>query len=150
VASRVAIRRAKRGDLDRIVELDGAVTGVVKRDYWRDVFRRCHGDGDGDGRRHFLVADLDGDVAGFILGEVRDWEFGSAPCGWVYELDVQPEYRQSGIGAQLLEALRADLRNSGVRKLRTMLDRDNVLVLSFFRSQGMMAGPFIPLEMDLE
>ncbi len=31
-----------------------------------------------------------------------------------------------------------------------MLARDNTLVLSFFRSQGMMAGPLIPLEMDLE
>ena len=27
---------------------------------------------------------------------------------------------------------------------------DNALVLSFFRRQGMMAGPFIPLEMALE
>ena len=39
---------------------------------------------------------------------------------------------------------------SGDTKLRTMLARDNTLILSFFRSQGMMAGPFIPLEMDLE
>jgi hypothetical protein len=31
-----------------------------------------------------------------------------------------------------------------------MLSRDNKLILSFFRSQGMMAGPFIPLEMDLD
>ena len=31
-----------------------------------------------------------------------------------------------------------------------MLARDNTLILSFFRSQGMMAGPLIPLEMDLD
>jgi hypothetical protein len=37
-----------------------------------------------------------------------------------------------------------------VRKLRTILARDNTLILSFFRSQGMMTGPFIPLEMDLD
>ena len=30
-----------------------------------------------------------------------------------------------------------------------MLARDNTLILSFFRSQGMMAAPFIPLELDL-
>ena len=39
---------------------------------------------------------------------------------------------------------------SGARKVRTVLSRENTLILSFFRSQGMMAGPFIPLEMDLE
>jgi hypothetical protein len=37
-----------------------------------------------------------------------------------------------------------------VSKVRTLLARDNKLILSFFRSQGMMAGPFIPLEMDLD
>jgi hypothetical protein len=30
-----------------------------------------------------------------------------------------------------------------------MLARDDTLILSFFRSQGMTAGPFIPLEMSL-
>ena len=37
-----------------------------------------------------------------------------------------------------------------VRTVRTMLSPENRLVLSFFRSQGMMAGRFIPLEMSLE
>jgi hypothetical protein len=36
-----------------------------------------------------------------------------------------------------------------VRKLRTMLPRDNAQILSFFRSQGMTAGRLIPLELDL-
>jgi hypothetical protein len=31
-----------------------------------------------------------------------------------------------------------------------MLARDNTLILSFFRSQGMMSGPLISLEMDLD
>jgi hypothetical protein len=30
-----------------------------------------------------------------------------------------------------------------------MLSRDNMLILSFFRSQGMTAGSLLPLEMDL-
>ena len=37
----------------------------------------------------------------------------------------------------------------GVQKVRTLLARDNALVLAFFRSQGMMAAPFIALERDL-
>jgi GNAT superfamily N-acetyltransferase len=81
---------------------------------------------------------------------VRDWEFGSAPCGWVFGIDVEPGSRLAGIGARLLEAICASFRRAGVRKVRTMLSRDNKLILSFFRSQGMMAGPFIPLEMDLD
>jgi Rrf2 family protein len=37
----------------------------------------------------------------------------------------------------------------GVRKLRTMLARDNTLILSFFPRPGLTAGHLIPLELDI-
>ena len=80
---------------------------------------------------------------------MRDWEFGSAPCGWVFGINVRPGARLAGIGTRLLEAICAGFRHAGVDKVRTLIARDNGLVLSFFRSQGMMAAPFIPLEKDL-
>ena len=49
----------------------------------------------------FLVAEAEGRVVGFVIGEVRDWEFGSPPCGWVFAIDVDPTVRQRGIGAAL-------------------------------------------------
>jgi ribosomal protein S18 acetylase RimI-like enzyme len=147
-ADGVAIRAARRADLDQVIAIDAGVTGVEKRAYWLAVFRR-YGDGE-QPERHFLVAETGGRVAGFIIGEVRDWEFGAPPCGWVFAIDVAPEFRLAGIATRLLQALRAGFRRSGVRKLRTILARDNTLILSFFRSQGMMTGPFIPLEMDLD
>ena len=57
--------------------------------------------------------------------------------------------RRKGLGTRLLEALCEGFRHAGVNKVRTLTDRDNSLVLSFFRSQGMMAAPVIPLEKDL-
>jgi len=147
-AGQVAIRAVRRQDLDRVIEIDASVTGVEKRAYWLSVFRR-YGDS-GEPERQFLVAEVDGRVAGFIIGEVRDWEFGAPPCGWVFAIDVAPEFRLGGIATRMLDALRAGFRRTGVRKLRTILARDNTLILSFFRSQGMMTGPFIPLEMDLD
>lgn len=145
---RVVIRAARRADLDQVIAIDATVTGVEKRPYWLSVFRR-YGDG-ARPERHFLVAEADGRVAGFIIGEVRDWEFGAPPCGWVFAIDVAPEFRLAGIATRMLDALRVGFRRLGVRKLRTILARDNTLILSFFRSQGMMTGPFIPLEMDLD
>ena len=143
----VSVRPVRREDLERVIALDAAVTGIVKRNYWRSVYER-YGKA-GGAARQFLIADRDGQVAGFVIGEVRDWEFGSPPCGWVFAIDVDPAARQSGIGTRLLQAISTNFRRAGVRKVRTMLARDNTLILSFFRSQGMMAGPFIPLEMDL-
>jgi ribosomal protein S18 acetylase RimI-like enzyme len=142
------IRAVRRGDLPEIIAIDASVTGIEKRRYWNAIYRR-YGVA-GDAQRQFLVADDGGAVVGFVIGEVRDWEFGSPPCGWVFGIDVRPEVRQRGVGARLLAAIAAGFRRAGVTKIRTMLARDNTLILSFFRSQGMMAGPFISLEMDIE
>jgi ribosomal protein S18 acetylase RimI-like enzyme len=146
--SELTIRPVRRGDLDAVVDIDTQVTGIEKRDYWRSVYRR-YGEAAGPGAQ-FLVAEADGEVVGFVIGEVRDWEFGAPPCGWVFAIDVKPEARLGGIGTRLLESICTGFRRAGVRKVRTMLASDNTLILSFFRSQGLMAGRFIPLEMDLE
>ena len=146
----VVVRPVRRGDLEQVIAIDAAVTGLEKRDYWRGVFRRYGAAAANDQHRQFLVAAAGNAVAGYVIGEVRDWEFGSPPCGWLFAINVDPASRLGGVGTRLLQGLCAAFRRIGVRKMRTMLARDNVLILSFFRSQGMTAGSLIPLEMDLE
>lgn len=141
------VRPVRRADLPEVIALDASVTGVHKADYWQRVYRR-YGVG-GQGLRHFLVAVDDGRVLGFVIGEVRDWEFGSPPCGWVFAVDVQPRARQRGVGTRLLNAMRNRFERVGVCMLRTMLASDNQLILSFFRSQGLRAGRLIPLELEI-
>jgi ribosomal protein S18 acetylase RimI-like enzyme len=140
------IRIAEERDLEFVIALDERNTGVPKPTYWRDLFERFAASAR---PRYFLVAEADGRFAGFIIGEVRAWEFGSEPCGWIFAIGVEPEVRLTGIGSRLLDALCARFKSAGVTKLRTMLGRDNSLIMSFFRSQGMMAGPFVQLEKDL-
>ena len=142
------MRPVRRTDLDHVIAIDTLVTGIEKRSYWQRVYKR-YGVGFKGEQRWFLVALAGKRVVGFLIGEVRDWEFGSPPCGWVFAIDVDPAARQAGIGTKLLAALTDALRQTGVRKLRTLLSHDNTLILSFFRSQGMMAAPLIPLEMDV-
>ena len=141
-------RPVRHGDLNAVIELDAMVTGIEKRNYWHSLYQR-YADSVATGQ-HFLVATSGDDVIGFVIGEVRDWEFGSPPCGWVFAIDVRPDARLAGTATQLLKAICLGFKNAGVNKVRTMLSRDNTLILSFFRSQGMMIGPFIPLEMDIE
>ena len=147
-APELRIRPVEAADLGQVIAIDAEVTGLEKTDYWYELFHRYGG---GRSRqRLFLIAETGDDIQGFIIGEVRDWEFGSAPCGWVFGLNVRPSARLAGVGARMLEAVCDGFRHAGVTKVRTLLARDNSLVLSFFRSQGMMAAPFIPLEMDLD
>jgi ribosomal protein S18 acetylase RimI-like enzyme len=141
------IRTVQLADLGQIIDLDAAATGAPKAGYWQEILARY-----GSGRRQqrfFLVAERGGRIAGYVIGEVRDWEFGWPRVGWVFAIHVSPDARQAGIGARLLEAICEGFRRLGVTTVRTLLARDNQLVLSFFRSQGMTAAPFIPLEMQI-
>jgi ribosomal protein S18 acetylase RimI-like enzyme len=140
------IRRARRGDLAQVVAIDARITGLRKPAYWAGILRRYGGKDPG---RFFLVSTEKNKVLGYVVGEIRDWEFGSPPCGWVFGIGVRPETRLHGTGTRLLEAVCAAFRRRGVDKVRTLLARDNALVLAFFRSQGMMAAPFIALEKEL-
>lgn len=147
----IRIRPARAADMTQVVALDKRVTGLTKSRYWREIFARF-------GKRRlpqsfFLVAERAGgagEILGFIIGEVRAWEFGSAPCGWVFGLAVDPDARLSGVGQAMFRAIVAEFRQAGVDKMRTMVARNDLLPLRFFRSEGMMAGPYIQLEMDLE
>jgi len=144
----VEIRPAAATDLPGIIELDEEVTGLGKPSYWQDTFERF-----GTRQRpprFFLIAAQGEQIQGFVVGEVRAWEFGSPPCGWIFAIQVHPRTRLKGIGTELFDAICTAFRQQGVDKVRTMLARDNHLLLSFFRSQGMMAGPFIELESALE
>ncbi len=147
-AGAMTIRTVTTNDLEAVVRLDEVITGTAKPIYWAGLFAEL--DATGRPGITFLVAELDGRVVGFIAGEVRAVEFGSDACGWVFGLDVEPGLRVKSVGTKLFDALCARFRASGITKVRTMLARDNDLVLAFFRSLGMMAGPFIQLEKDLD
>jgi ribosomal protein S18 acetylase RimI-like enzyme len=147
-AENVCIRAVKREDLQAIIKLDQAVTGSEKPDYWLELLSGVNPCRKND--LTFLVAELDGRVVGFITGNVRAFEFGSEACGWVFALCVDPDIRVKNVGTRLFDELCKHFRDAGVAKVRTMLARNNDLVLAFFRSLGMMAGPFIQLEKDLD
>ena len=152
VKGAISVRRVRADDVPRVCALDERITKVAKREYWQDIFERY-----GMRRlneRFFLVAESGGAriqprILGFIVGEVRAWEFGSEPCGWVFALSVDPRTRLRGIGQALFEAISFEFRSAGVARMRTMVAKNNRLHLMFFRSEGMMAGPYIQLEKEL-
>lgn len=142
----ISIGDVQLEDVPQIIGIDAQITGMSKPELWYayyDPAVRAQ-------PRWFLVA-RDGDrVVGYILGEVRAWEFGSPPCGWIFAIGVAPGLRLGGVGTQLLNALIERFRPSGVKTIRTMLHIDEHVMMSFFRSHGMSAGPFIELEAPIE
>ncbi|MBS0223550.1 MAG: GNAT family N-acetyltransferase [Proteobacteria bacterium] len=137
----VAIRPAQASDLPAISALDRRLTGADKPQYWQDMLGPD---------RHFLVAETEkGVLAGFIAGEIRAWEFGQPAAGWVFAIQIEPKLRLHGVGTRLFDGLVTRFKAKGVTRVRTLVDRKDHLILSFFRAQGMVAGPSLQLDMDL-
>ncbi len=135
-------------DLAAVVRLDAKLTGRRKPAYWKGVFadfvspaRGWAGVG--------LAARADGQLAGYLLGEVRAFEFGSAPCGWIFAVGVDPGQAHHGIGSALVAEAGRRFRRAGVPTVRTMVRRNDVSLLAFFRSNGFVGGSFTQLEFGL-
>ncbi len=144
----ISIRNAVLSDLSAVIALDESDPEDLKLEYWSGVFEHYVKNAGED--RLCLIAESGNQVAGFIIGEVRAWEFGSPPCGWVFVLAVSPKKRQLGVGQRMFEELCNRLKQAGVSTVRTMVDLDNILTLSFFRSQGLRTGRYIELEKQLD
>ncbi len=140
-------RIATLSDLDAIIALDEFRPDEEKPAYWQEIFNRYVMSDRED--RIFLVAQVDAAVVGFIIGEVRAWEFGSPPCGWIFALAVSPQMREMSVGKRMFNEICDRWRKIGIKTVRTMTDRDNRLTLSFFRGMGLRSGRYIELEKQI-
>jgi ribosomal protein S18 acetylase RimI-like enzyme len=140
------IRPLVRRDLADVVRIDAIHTGQEQRPYWTRLFREFLAPAPGR-QRVALAADVEGELAGFLLADVRAFEFGSEPCGWILEVGVDPDKARRGIASALLAEAVRRLRAAGVSTVRTMVRRNNVPVLTFFRTNGFAGGPYVQLEL---
>lgn len=83
-------------------------------------------------RSHMLVAEPDGDVAGFVHADVR----ADDGVGHVLRLYVHPDHRRQGIGGELLEAACRALADDGVTHVRATVLESNDLGNEFYREHG--------------
>ncbi|HEX4955421.1 MAG TPA: N-acetyltransferase [Thermoanaerobaculia bacterium] len=144
----VPIRPLSPEDVAAVTRIDAHHTGVAKPDYWQRVF------GDfleraGEGVQVRLAADGEEGLCGYLLGEVRAFEFGSEPCGWIFAVGVDPGAEHRGVASALLQEACRRFQAAGVTTVRTMVRRNDVPVLAFFRSNGFAGGPYVQLELDV-
>ncbi len=147
--STVAIRELRGEDLPEVVRIDTLHTGTAKPEYWKRVFRDFL-EGEGQPVRVGLCAAGKEGLLGYVLGEVRAFEFGSDTCGWIFAVGVDPGHLRRSVATALLHVACRRFKDSGIRTVRTMVGRSNVPVLSFFRANGFVGGSFVQLELDLE
>lgn len=144
------IRKISVNDSDAIVQIDTIHSGKPKPEYWKNRLAPFMDD-EGNGRVMLgYVAVFERKVVGYILAEGRAWEFGSPLCGWIFAIGVDPDCGREGIGLALCREVCLKFRSLDIELVRTMVRKDDIDVLSFFRASGFHAGPFIELELKLE
>lgn len=149
----VRIRPLTRDDIETLISIvAGLARGTTPepetaQDYLRETVERHIG------RNEPLMnigAELDGRLVGFVIGEVRAWEFGQREkTGWIKVLGIDPEFQGKGVGRKLGEALLENFRASGIRSVRTLVNWYEGDLLSYFRTLGFSVLNMIPLETKL-
>src|SRR5881296_4048993 len=129
----VRIRPVNELDIEAICRIDERITGKYRPDVWEDrVVYFIRRDPDSS-----PVAEVDGKVVGFMLGEVRGGEFGmEEPTGWLEFFGVDPSAREKGVGRRLIEALLSHFRSQGAHVARTMVASGDKEIASFIAAMG--------------
>jgi N-acetylglutamate synthase-like GNAT family acetyltransferase len=97
-----------------------------------------------------LVAEVEGKVAGFILGDVSGWEFGVPDTiGWIDTIGIDPVYQKKGLATTLAHELIKNLKAIGVRTIYTLVSWDDWDLLQFFHAMGFTRGDMINLELKI-
>jgi ribosomal protein S18 acetylase RimI-like enzyme len=80
-----------------------------------------------------------GTVAGYTNCGRKSWSL--AYDGEIYELYMRPEFQQWGFGRRLLEAVRRDLAQSGLKSLIVWALSDNTPAVAFFAPLAVGRSP---------
>ncbi len=145
-ASGTRIRPLDELDIGAIVRIDERITGKYRPEVWEQrvgyYLRR-----DPDASR---VAEVDGKVVGFMLGDVRAGEFGlEQPSGWIERFGIDPDHRGRDLGKQMYEAIRAHFHAQGATTARTLVDRGDTGVTGFLTALGFAPSSLQALEVRL-
>ncbi len=98
-----------------------------------------------------LVADSDGELAGFALGTVVSKAGSAWTYGHLLWLGVDLRFQRSGVGDVLFSGFAAKMKEAGARILVIDTQADNENALKFFRKRGFgNAVEHVYLSLNLE
>jgi predicted N-acetyltransferase YhbS len=140
------IRPLRKEDLKAIVEIDEKVLGENRKDYWGKKLKLM----DNKSSQVSLVAEVEGKVVGFILGEVSGWEFGvPETIGWIDTIGIDPVFQKRKLATALAHELIKRLKVFGVKTIYTLVSWDDWDLLQFFHAMGFTRGDMINLELKI-
>jgi len=136
------IRKMTEADLQKVKDIDKELVGPhrsiswpvrVEAHWW--IYR---------GMPSF-VAEVNDEVVGFVLGDIRGVEYGTDVGGWIDMMGVSLKHQSKGIGRMLVEAFCQECQKRGV-KVRVVVVGDDKRLVGFWNSVGFQKGNLISYE----
>jgi predicted N-acetyltransferase YhbS len=134
-------------DLHRIIDIDTKVLGKSRPEYWEMKIELV----EKHSPMSSLVAEMEGEVIGFIIGDASGWEYGVPEhVGWLDTIGVDPSFQRKGIAKLLMKEMIANLKKMGVSTVYTFVHWRDWSLLRFFDSAGFQKADMINLELKLD
>jgi len=130
--STIKIRLMKADDFAAVVGIDEKVLKASRPEYYELKFEKLFKS------KEYLPTSLvaeeeDGTVVGFVMGELYMGEYGIFQEEATLDtIGVDPYYQQKGIGEQLINEFIDHLRDLDVKKINTLVDRNDSKLMHFF------------------
>jgi ribosomal protein S18 acetylase RimI-like enzyme len=140
------IRVMTEADLEAVVAIDGEVLGEKRFNYWRRKidFRDKESEVTG------LVGEVNGQIVGFILGEISGVEFRVPDViGWIDTIGIDPAHQRKGVASALLDQLITNFRQFGIETIYTLVNWSDWDLLQFYKNAGFTRGDMINLELKI-
>ena len=148
MAGERTMRVLKKGDIDSIVAIDTKVTHQNRREYYARKIDTIT-----DPERSIntsIVAEVDGKVVGFIMGDVYFGEFGiPETAATIDTLGVDPSIQNKGLASELLDQFMMNMKAAGVNKVYTLVNWDDFALEKFFSRHKFVPSKRINLEFQM-
>jgi flavin-dependent dehydrogenase/ribosomal protein S18 acetylase RimI-like enzyme len=140
------VRRMTVRDIDQVLRLDEKITSKPHAAYYESKAAAYIS----RAPEYCLVAEHRDRVVGFVLGDVRGWEFATELSGWLEIIGVDPDYQGQGVSRALMDELCEKFRRAGVQLINTMVNWNDGDLIDYFRANGFDRGEYVNLVKSLD
>ena len=137
--SKTRIRPMEPEDIELVLAIDRKISGVRRAITYTDLIT-----GDLGGVLDLsFVAEVDGEVAGFVLARRAYVGEPVTEVGLIQILGVDPDYWRQGIATKLVNALLEHCQSKGLKAVRVMVKERDSQLQTFFSRMGFRRGQLI-------
>jgi len=128
----IQIRLMEFDDLMDVVRIDEQVLKSSRREYYEQKFELLFKSGEYL-PTSFVAKDANETIVGFIMGKLYIGEYGISGEGAAVDaVGVDPDCQHQGIGEKLMDEFVSHLRQLGVKKINTLVDKNDAQMMRYF------------------